>query len=161
MADPTPGGPPLVRIDVPAHRAWLGVRELRLTFLHWRSLVLLASHAGRVLSNDEVCVLAWPSDAPGTVDSMKNLISDLREKLGDDARRPRYVITVRGIGYRFEAAMLDPDSVLAGAPTMPASVGVGDLMEALAALAERVGRLEQALPASAARSSWGGFDGAS
>jgi two-component system KDP operon response regulator KdpE len=46
----------------------------------------------------------WGRDDPGDLDALRVFVRRLREKIGDDARTPRYIETVRGIGYRLLAA---------------------------------------------------------
>ena len=58
----------------------------------------LNANAGRTISRDELLSQVWklPTMMTRTVDQT---ISSLRRKVGDDANRPRYVITVHGVGY--------------------------------------------------------------
>ena len=93
-----------VRVDPAAHRAFVGDRELQLTSKEFTVLYTLVSHAGIVVSRDELMRAVWGQDAIGS--STKTLdmhISWLRRKLGEDANNPRYISTVRGTGFRFEA----------------------------------------------------------
>jgi DNA-binding response OmpR family regulator len=94
-------------IDVPGHKAVLGGRELSLTSFEFRVLVVLARRAGETVTREELAseVLRDHRAKPGgaydpIVDrSLDVHVSHLRHKLGDVAREPRRIRTVRGVGY--------------------------------------------------------------
>ena len=79
-------------------------RDVRLTALELRLLATLLEANGRVLSRDQLMDAIYGDGDPGNLDrAIDALVKRLREKLGDDAERPRYVATVRGVGYRAAA----------------------------------------------------------
>jgi len=82
-----------------------GERELELTAAEFDLLYALVRGRGRVLSRQVLseAVLRSPSDEGIQERSIDVYVRRLRAKLGDDARRPRYVRTVRSIGYRLVA----------------------------------------------------------
>jgi len=82
-----------------------GERELELTAAEFDLLYALVHGRGRVLSRQVLteAVLRSPSDEGIQERSIDVYVRRLRAKLGDDARRPRYVRTVRSIGYRLVA----------------------------------------------------------
>ncbi len=92
-------------VDVPAHKATLGGRELQLTSFELRVLVALARRAGETVTREELASAVLPRLQSGSrydpsVDrSLDVHVSHLRQKLGDDAREPKRIRTVRGIGY--------------------------------------------------------------
>jgi DNA-binding response OmpR family regulator len=89
-------------IDVPAHKAILGGRELQLTSFELRVLVALARRAGETVTREELANVVLPKGAkydPSVDRSLDVHVSHLRHKLGDDAREPKRIRTVRGIGY--------------------------------------------------------------
>jgi DNA-binding response OmpR family regulator len=89
-------------IDVPGHTATLAGRELSLTSFELRVLVALARHAGQTVTREELAseVLAKGEAYDPSVDrSLDVHVSHLRQKLGDEAREPRRIRTVRGVGY--------------------------------------------------------------
>jgi two-component system OmpR family response regulator len=99
-------GPPLQRISVgeisldPASRSvWVSGREVSLTGYEFALLLALAERAGRVLSREQLLDLAKGSAEEAYDRSIDVQISRLRQKLGDDARQPRFLKTVRGAGY--------------------------------------------------------------
>lgn len=91
-----------VRVDVSAHRAFQGERELSLTAKEFELLRVLVREAGSVVSRDSLMREVWASDPSGSTKTLDMHVSWLRRKLGDDANSPRYISTVRGMGFRFE-----------------------------------------------------------
>ncbi len=91
-----------VRIDVGAHRAFHGDRELQLTAKEFDLLRVLVREAGSVVSRSTIMSEVWGSDPSGSTKTLDMHVSWLRRKLGDDAAHPRYITTVRGMGFRFE-----------------------------------------------------------
>lgn len=93
-----------VRLDPGARRAWHGDAELELTAKEFDLLWVLVREAGRVVSREhimrEVWDAKWGESTPTKTLDMH--MSWLRRKLGDDAHHPRYITTVRGVGFRFE-----------------------------------------------------------
>jgi len=86
-------------LDAGARRALLDRRELLLTGYEFDLLRALAAQAGRVLSRERLMELARGSAEEAFDRSVDGHISRLRQKLGDDPRRPRLIKTVRGVGY--------------------------------------------------------------
>ncbi len=93
-----------VRMDVAAHRAFQGKRELQLTAKEFDLLRALLRDAGSVVERDTLMREVWGSDPSGSTKTLDMHISWLRRKLGDDAADPKYISTVRGMGFRFETA---------------------------------------------------------
>src|SRR5450830_1306536 len=91
-----------VRVDVAAHRAFQGERELHLTAKEFELLRVLVAAAGTVVARETLMREVWGSDPSGSTKTLDMHVSWLRRKLGDDANAPRYVTTVRGMGFRFE-----------------------------------------------------------
>ena len=90
-----------IEIDIAGRRVRAGDRVLPLTEIEQGLLHLLAGSGGRVLSRDEILDAVWGSDfLPGS-NVVDRHIRDLRLKLRDDYRAPRFIATVPGIGYRF------------------------------------------------------------
>jgi len=91
-----------VRVDPAARRAWRGDEELELTPKEFDVLRLLVEHAGRVVSREHLLRDVWETTWGGSSKTVDMHLSWLRRKLGDPASAPRYITTVRGIGFRFE-----------------------------------------------------------
>jgi two-component system OmpR family response regulator len=88
-----------LHIDPAAHRATLDGRPLELTGYEFTLLRVLAERAGRVLSRDQIMALARGNTEEAFDRSIDVHISRIRQKLGDDPKRPRLLKTVRGVGY--------------------------------------------------------------
>ena len=87
-------------IDVPGQKAQLGDGELSLTSFEFRLLVELARRAGRIVRRKELATALDFGEYDPSVDrSLDVHISHLRSKLQDDARDPKRIRTVRGVGY--------------------------------------------------------------
>ena len=93
-----------VRVDAAAHRAFQGDRELHLTAKEFELLRVLVREAGSVVPREGLMRDVWGSDPAGSTKTLDMHVSWLRRKLGDDATSPRYITTVRGMGFRFETA---------------------------------------------------------
>jgi DNA-binding response OmpR family regulator len=65
-------------------------------------LKALVRDAGSVVSREALMREVWGSDPAGSTKTLDMHVSWLRRKLGDDAAAPRYISTVRGMGFRFE-----------------------------------------------------------
>lgn len=91
-----------VRVDVNAHRAFVGSTELQLTAKEFDLLRVLLRDAGSVVERDALMREVWGSDPTGSTKTLDMHVSWLRRKLGDDATKPHYITTVRGMGFRFE-----------------------------------------------------------
>lgn len=91
-----------VRLDVAAHRAFKGNRELQLTAKEFELLRILMRDAGSVVEREALMREVWALDPTGSTKTLDMHVSWLRRKLGDDANSPSYITTVRGMGFRFE-----------------------------------------------------------
>ncbi|MFL6100988.1 MAG: response regulator transcription factor [Actinomycetales bacterium] len=93
---------PAVRIDQQGRRAFLDDRELQLTAKEFDVLRVLVREAGRVVPREQLLREVWAQRWLGSTKTLDMHISWLRRKLGDDVANPRYIKTVRGVGFRFE-----------------------------------------------------------
>jgi DNA-binding response OmpR family regulator len=93
---------PAVRIDQQGRRAFLDDRELQLTAKEFDVLKVLVREAGRVVPREQLLREVWAQRWLGSTKTLDMHISWLRRKLGDDVANPRYIKTVRGVGFRFE-----------------------------------------------------------
>jgi two-component system response regulator RegX3 len=90
-------------IDPGARRATFGGQELDLARKEYDLLSALVTRAGRVVTRDELMSEVWDENWFGSTKTLDVHIGWLRKKLGDDPTRPRYIHTVRGVGFRFAA----------------------------------------------------------
>ena len=85
-----------------AHRAYVAGKELSLTAKEFELLRVLVREAGNVVPRDTLMREVWGNGLSGSTNTLDMHVSWLRRKLGDDAASPRYITTVRGMGFRFE-----------------------------------------------------------
>ena len=90
-----------LEIDEEARRVHLGGKEIDLSRKEFDLLAVLADAAGRVLTRDQLMSRVWDENWFGPTKTLDVHIGTLRRKLGDDPLRPRYIHTVRGVGFRF------------------------------------------------------------
>jgi DNA-binding response OmpR family regulator len=79
-----------------------GKGEVQLTAKEFDLLYVLAVNPGIVLSRDRLMEKVWGYEYIGDTRTVDVYIRHLREKLGDDAENPRFIETLRGVGYRFK-----------------------------------------------------------
>jgi len=103
-----------LEIDILNRRVRAGDAELHLTSLEQSLLYLLAANAGRLLTRDEILDYLWGADYVAESNVVDRHIRNLRVKLQNHSRQPRYIATVPGRGYRFLLRAAD-------APLSPAS----------------------------------------
>jgi two-component system KDP operon response regulator KdpE len=104
----TPGRAPLLRrfgdlvVDQGHRQVFRGDDEVRLTDTEWTLLEALTRHPGRLLTHRWLVQHVWgPSAGAETQASLRTHLRALRAKIGDDARKPTYLRTESGIGYRW------------------------------------------------------------
>jgi DNA-binding response OmpR family regulator len=89
-----------IDVDVPGHRVSVSGKDVSLTSFEFRLLVVLARRAGETVPREELASALKGGGYDPSVDrSLDVHISHLRQKLEDDAREPRRIRTVRGVGY--------------------------------------------------------------
>jgi DNA-binding response OmpR family regulator len=89
-----------LRIDFARRAVSMAGREVTLTATEYKILYELASNSGRVLTHDQLLQRVWGPEYAGEVSLLRSFIRNVRHKLGEDAQRPRYVLTERQVGYR-------------------------------------------------------------
>ncbi len=90
-------------IDAANHRATLAAEPLKLTRKEFDLLWLLASQAGRLLTQDMILRAIWGPAHTEDSQYLRVYIRNLRAKIGDDATNPQFIFTEPGVGYRFRA----------------------------------------------------------
>ncbi|MBA3945940.1 MAG: response regulator transcription factor [Herpetosiphonaceae bacterium] len=90
-----------LEIDILHRRVVAGGSELHLTSVEQSLLYVLAANAGRLLTRDDILDHLWGVDYVAESNVVDRHIRNLRVKLQDSHRRPRYIATVPGRGYRF------------------------------------------------------------
>ncbi len=92
-----------VSVDIGERRAWQSDRALELSPKEFDLLALLVREAGRVITRERIMAEVWDENWFGSTRTLDMHVLWLRRKLGDDAKAPRRLVTVRGVGLRFEA----------------------------------------------------------
>ncbi|HVL90905.1 MAG TPA: response regulator transcription factor [Actinomycetota bacterium] len=89
-----------IRLDLGAYRAYKGGSELHLSKKEFELLRMVMAKNGNLARRDDLITAIWhiaPNESGKTLDVH---MSWLRKKIGDDPKRPRYIQTVRGVGFR-------------------------------------------------------------
>ncbi|WP_456278036.1 winged helix-turn-helix domain-containing protein [Bacillus sp. AK128] len=89
------------------YEAYFSGNQLELTPKEFELLVYLAKHKGRVLTRDQLLSAVWNYDFAGDTRIVDVHISHLREKIERDTKKPVYIKTIRGMGYKLEEPKLD------------------------------------------------------
>ena len=93
---------------LPEHyEAYYGNERLDLTPKEFELLLYLAKHKGRVLTRDQLLSAVWNYDFAGDTRIVDVHISHLREKIEPNTKKPLYIKTIRGLGYKLEEPKLD------------------------------------------------------
>jgi DNA-binding response OmpR family regulator len=90
------------KVDVAARTVTRAGAPVEMTATEFDVLVCLIEARGAALSRDSIFTRVWGPNHHGTPRTIDNFIQQLRSKLEPDPARPRHVVTVRGIGYRFD-----------------------------------------------------------
>lgn len=90
-----------LQIDLPSRRAAIDDQPLELSRKEFDLLANLVGRAGEVVSREDLMSEVWDENWFGSTKTLDVHIGWLRKKLGDDPAAPRYLHTVRGVGFRF------------------------------------------------------------
>jgi two-component system response regulator RegX3 len=100
-----------LNIDLGGHRVTVAGKEVELTPSEYNLLVTLARYPGRVYSRMELVEKVLGYDYEGYERTIDSHVKNLRAKIGDDPKNPRWIYTVHGVGYRFEdKSKIEPDA---------------------------------------------------
>ena len=89
-----------LRIDQARHEVTVEGRDIKLTPTEYRLLVLLARHAGKVLTHSQLLKDLWGPRSMHQTHYLRVHMAALRRKIEHDAARPRWLMTEPGVGYR-------------------------------------------------------------
>ena len=92
-----------VRMDVERHVVDVSGNAVNLPLKEFELLELLLRNSGRVLTRGQLIDRIWGSDYVGDTKTLDVHIKRLRAKIEADPASPRHIVTVRGLGYKFEA----------------------------------------------------------
>jgi two-component system response regulator RegX3 len=92
-----------VRMDVERHLVTVRGREVRLPLKEFELLEMFLRNAGRVLTRGQLIDRVWGADYVGDTKTLDVHVKRLRAKIENDPANPRHLVTVRGLGYKYEA----------------------------------------------------------
>jgi len=90
-------------VDPAARRAHLDGSELQLSRKEFDLLADLIAHAGEVVKREDLMSRVWDENWFGSTKTLDVHVRWLRQKLGEESTDPRFIHTVRGVGFRFTA----------------------------------------------------------
>jgi two-component system response regulator RegX3 len=92
-----------VRMDVERHVVTVAGAQTQLPLKEFELLEMLLRNTGRVLTRGQLIDRVWGSDYVGDTKTLDVHVKRLRAKIEPDPAEPRHIVTVRGLGYKFEA----------------------------------------------------------
>jgi two-component system, OmpR family, KDP operon response regulator KdpE len=104
-----------LEVDLLHRRVRARGREVRLAPKAYQVLTLLAERADQVLTYQDILRAVWGNAGVGHLEYLRVVIRELRRKLEDDPRHPRYILTENRVGYRLEVQRRHPDAANAAA----------------------------------------------
>ena len=91
-----------VRMDVERHQVWVRGERVKLALKEFELLELLLRNAGRVMTRGQLIDRIWGADYVGDTKTLDVHVKRLRSKIEVDPARPTQLVTVRGLGYKYE-----------------------------------------------------------
>ncbi|OYO24433.1 DNA-binding response regulator [Enemella dayhoffiae] len=91
-----------VRMDVERHTVSVNGEPVRLALKEFELLEMLLRNAGRVMTRGQLIDRIWGADYVGDTKTLDVHVKRLRSKIEPDPAQPKYLVTVRGLGYKFE-----------------------------------------------------------
>lgn len=98
-----------VRMDVERHVVTVRGEDVQLPLKEFELLEVLLRNAGRVLTRMQLIDRVWGADYVGDTKTLDVHVKRLRTKIEGDPSHPRYIVTVRGLGYKFEPVTVEAD----------------------------------------------------
>jgi two-component system response regulator RegX3 len=91
-----------VRMDVDRHRVTVSGAPVQLPLKEFELLEILLRNAGRVLTRQQLIDRVWGADYVGDTKTLDVHVKRLRAKVEPEPKTPKHLVTVRGLGYKFE-----------------------------------------------------------
>ncbi|MGI9033843.1 MAG: response regulator [Acidimicrobiales bacterium] len=105
-----------VRLDAEEHEVFLKGERVNLPLKEFELLALLLENAGRVLTRDTLIDRVWGHDYVGDTKTLDVHVKRLRARVEDDPTAPTRIVTIRGLGYKFELPSRRKESASALVP---------------------------------------------
>jgi len=96
-----------LEVDFAARRVQVEGREVQLTPTEYELLKILIAHRGKILTRQMLLHELWGAEAHARMHSLHVYVAQVRQKIEPDPERPRFIMTIPGVGYRFND---DPES---------------------------------------------------
>lgn len=91
-----------LRLNTDSRRVYLDGAEIELTSKEFELLALLMSRPGVTFTREQIMTSIWSENYWGSTRTLDTHVSTLRRKIDDDTDPPSVIVTVRGVGFRFE-----------------------------------------------------------
>ncbi len=92
-----------ISVDLEKRLVKVKGQEVHFTPTEYKLLALLVKHAGKVITQQQLLKEVWGKNSTENSHYLRVYAQHLRQKLGDDPMRPRYIVTEAGIGYRLKS----------------------------------------------------------
>ena len=92
-----------VKLDFKKYQAFLKNQEIKLSSKEFAILEYFIKHEGEAVHRHDLLNEVWGYEAMPTTRTIDNFILDLRKKLEDNPSKPKHIVSVRGIGYKFNS----------------------------------------------------------
>ncbi len=96
-----------VRLDPERHEVFVRGERVNLPLKEFELLEVLLDNAGRVLTRDSLIDHVWGADYVGDTKTLDVHVKRLRAKIEDDPGAPRRIVTIRGLGYKYETPVIE------------------------------------------------------
>ena len=93
----------LLELDLSGRSVLLAGKEVNLTTKEFELLCFMARNIGKVLPRERILQKVWGYNYYGTARTIDNFINRLRQKIEENPLEPRFLLTVRGVGYKFRS----------------------------------------------------------
>jgi two-component system KDP operon response regulator KdpE len=90
-----------LQINYSTHQVLVNGSQVKLTPIEYKLLYQLTRNAGQVLQHDQLLTKIWGPEYLGEFDYLRIYVRRLREKIEPDPQHPQYILTERGLGYKF------------------------------------------------------------
>ena len=90
-----------LEVDFAARRVLVNGQQVQLTPTEYELLKILITHRGKILTRQMLLQELWGAEAHARMHSLHVYVAQVRQKIEPDSERPRFIITIPGVGYRF------------------------------------------------------------
>ncbi len=91
-----------IEVDIDNYRVSKNGEEIRLNPKEFKILSLLIQNVGRIYTKEQLYENVWGEEYYGDSNTIMVHMSHLRDRIEDDSKKPKYIKTIKGLGYRME-----------------------------------------------------------